>query len=130
MPAYDFRCRACSRGFTLHYAQIADIETARPVCPACGAGNPVRLIRRVNILTSEDTRAERLADPSWLSGLDDDNPRALGRFMRETASQMGEDMGPEFSEIAERLESGQSPEEIEASVPLPGADSMADSFID
>jgi hypothetical protein len=30
---------------------------------------------------------------------------------------MGEDMGPEFDEVIDRLESGQSPEEIEEAVP-------------
>jgi hypothetical protein len=30
---------------------------------------------------------------------------------------MGEDMGPEFDEVIDRLESGQSPEDIEGSMP-------------
>ncbi|MDX1437643.1 MAG: hypothetical protein R3335_12570, partial [Anaerolineales bacterium] len=57
-----------------------------------------------------------LADPANLEGLDDD-PKALGRMMREMSSEMGEDMGPEFDEVIDRLESGQSPEEIEESMP-------------
>jgi hypothetical protein len=30
---------------------------------------------------------------------------------------MGEDLGPEYSEVLDRLESGQSPEEIEGAMP-------------
>ena len=59
---------------------------------------------------------ENLADPAMLEGLEDD-PRALGKMMRNMSQELGEDMGPEFDEVINRLESGQSPEEIEASMP-------------
>jgi hypothetical protein len=38
-------------------------------------------------------------------------------MMRQMSSELGEDMGPEFDEVINRLESGQSPDEIEASMP-------------
>ena len=57
-------------------------------------------------------------DPdSMLAGLDEEDPRSLGRFMRKMSTEMGEDMGPEFDEVVKRLEKGQSPEEIEAAMP-------------
>ena len=37
--------------------------------------------------------------------------------MGEMGAEMGEDLGPEFHEVIDRLESGQSPEEIEAALP-------------
>jgi len=57
-----------------------------------------------------------LTDPSGLEGLEDD-PRALGKMMRKMSNEMGEDVGPEFNEVVDRLESGQSPEDIEKSMP-------------
>jgi hypothetical protein len=60
---------------------------------------------------------ERLADPSRLAGLDEDDPRSMGRMMREMAAETGEDPGPEFHDMVNRLESGESPESIEASMP-------------
>jgi hypothetical protein len=33
------------------------------------------------------------------------------------SDEMGEDLGPEFDEVVDRLEKGQSPEEIESSMP-------------
>jgi hypothetical protein len=57
-----------------------------------------------------------LVDPSGLEGLEDD-PRALGKMMRKMRNEMGEDAGPEFNEVIDRLESGQSPEDIEKSMP-------------
>jgi hypothetical protein len=56
-------------------------------------------------------------DESTLAGLDEEDPRALGRFMREMSQEMGEDLGEEFGEVVDRLEKGQSPEEIEESMP-------------
>jgi hypothetical protein len=38
-------------------------------------------------------------------------------MMRQMSSEMGEEMGPEFDEVVNRLEAGQSPEEIESAIP-------------
>ncbi len=57
-----------------------------------------------------------MADPSQLDGLEDD-PKDLGRMMRKMGQEMGEEIGPEFDEVVDRLESGQSPEEIEKAIP-------------
>jgi hypothetical protein len=37
--------------------------------------------------------------------------------MRQMSQEMGEDAGPEMDEVIDRLESGQSPEEIEEAIP-------------
>jgi hypothetical protein len=49
--------------------------------------------------------------------------------------ELGEEMPPEFDEVIDRLESGQSPEEIEESMPelaegLGGAGGPGDDFVD
>ncbi len=121
MPQYDYRCRACRSEFTQHYDSIAEVDEAEPRCPACGASRPSRLIRRIAVLTSEETRIERLTDPARLAALDDDDPKALGGLMREMAGELGEDAGPEIGEAIERLESGESPDSVEQSMGLGGA---------
>jgi hypothetical protein len=80
-----------------------------------------KLIGRVGYAMSEETRMARLADPSRLGALDEDDPRAMGRLMRDMASEMGEDLGPEFGEVVGRLESGESAESIESSMDLGAA---------
>ena len=48
----------------------------------------------------------------------------MGQMMRKMGKEMGEEMPPEFDEVVDRLESGQSPEDIEKSIPdLGGTDS-------
>lgn len=117
MPRYDFRCKACGHNFTLAFGRISDVDEADPRCPRCQSTELSRVIRRVAILTSEEARLERLADPSRLGGIDEDDPRAMGRLMREMAGEIGEDAGPEMAEVIERLEAGESPESIEESLP-------------
>jgi hypothetical protein len=61
-------------------------------------------------------RMQNLADPSNLDALEDD-PRLLGRMMREMRSEIGEEMPAEFDEVVNRLERGHSPEEISQDIP-------------
>jgi hypothetical protein len=86
------------------------------ICPHCASDQVQRRIGRIRFARSEDSHLEDLSDPSNLDGLEDD-PRAMGRMMRRMSSEMGEELGPEFDEVVDRLEAGQSPEDIEKSMP-------------
>lgn len=120
MPTYQYRCKDCHRRFEI-FMTYNEYGT-RPVnCTHCGSDKVERRIGRIRIARSEESRLENLADPSKLEGLEDD-PRALGRMMREMSGELGEDMGPEFDEVIDRLESGQSPDEIEKALPDLGED--------
>ncbi len=115
MPNYQYRCNDCHRRFEI-FMTYSEYGTRTVNCTHCGSSKVERRIGRIRIARSEENRLENLADPSKLEGLEDD-PRALGRMMREMSGEMGEDMGPEFDEVIDRLESGQSPEEIEKALP-------------
>ena len=115
MPAYDYRCRECKTQFTEQYTSIEAMESDTPECPNCGSRDLAQLINRVAVTTDEDTRLERLADPSQLAGLEDD-PKALGRYMKKMARETGEDFGDEFTEVATRLQSGEPIESIDESM--------------
>jgi putative FmdB family regulatory protein len=115
MPNYQYRCLNCKRRFEVYltYSQYGQ----KPVsCPNCGSEHVERRIGRVRFARSEESRLEDFSDPSSLAGLEDD-PRALARMMRKMSHEMDEDLGPEFTDVVDRLESGQSPEEIEKAMP-------------
>jgi putative FmdB family regulatory protein len=119
MPLYDFVCNACRKPFDVFmtYAEYG----ARPVaCPHCRSTDVRRRVPRVRVAKSEESRVEDLAgdfsDPSALAGLEND-PQAMGRMMRKMGRELGEEMPPEFDEVAGRLEKGESPDEIEKSLP-------------
>lgn len=117
MPIYEYTCHDCRRRVSLLWRSFADAETRAAVCPRCGGGNLTRLISRVSVVRSEESRLDSLADPSSLDGLDENDPKSLARFMRKMANETGEDLGPEFSEVVDRLEAGEDPESIEQSMP-------------
>jgi Flp pilus assembly protein TadB len=76
---------------------------------------------KVRIARSEDSRMESMMDESALQGMEND-PKALGQMMKKMGKEMGEDVPPEFDDVVDRLEAGQSPEEIESAMPDLGAD--------
>lgn len=115
MPNYQYRCQECKRGFEV-FMTYEEYDTSSVHCPHCNSSLVQRRIGRIRIAKSEDSRLDDMVDPGMLDGLEDD-PKALGRMMRKMSREMGEDMGPEFDEVIDRLESGQSPEEIEESMP-------------
>ncbi|MFZ5809595.1 MAG: FmdB family zinc ribbon protein [Chloroflexota bacterium] len=115
MPTYQYRCLDCQKRFEI-FMTYSEYGTRPVACPHCHSENVQRRIGRVRVAKSEDSRLEDLADPSALAGLEDD-PKALGRMMKRMSNQLGEELGPEFDEVVDRLEAGQSPEEIEKALP-------------
>lgn len=118
MPTYDYICLDCRKRFEvqLSYSEYGSKPVA---CSHCGSENVRRRVPRVRVMRSDESRLnnlESLADPSALDGLEDD-PQAMGRMMRQMGQELGEDMPPEFDEVVDRLEKGQSPEEIESALP-------------
>jgi putative FmdB family regulatory protein len=129
MPFYQYRCMDCRKRFEV-FMTYQEYGTRPVECTHCHSQNVVRRIGRIRVARSEESRLESLADPSALEGLEDD-PRALGRMMRQMGREMGEDIGPEFDEVVGRLEAGQSPEEIEKEIPdLGGPEGGAGDFGD
>jgi putative FmdB family regulatory protein len=119
MPIYDYICLNCRQRFDVFmtYSEYG----ARPVtCSHCQSQSVRRRLPRVRMAKSEDSRMETLAgdfsDPAALEGLEND-PKALGQMMRKMGKEMGEELPPEFGEVVDRLEKGQSPEDIEKELP-------------
>jgi putative FmdB family regulatory protein len=119
MPFYDYVCLECKTRFDV-FMSYADYGKCPVKCSVCGSGKVHRRIPRVRVAKSEESRMESLAgdfsDPSALAGLEND-PRAMGSMMRKMGKEMGEQLPPEFDDVVDRLEKGQSPEEIEKELP-------------
>ncbi len=130
MPIYEYRCNQCGKRISALVRNMEERDTAVPTCPRCGSTDVRRLMSRVAVLRSEESRLESLADPSSLADLDESDPRSLGRWMRRMSQEMGEDLGPEFDEVVGRLEAGESPESIEERLPELGGGMESDSFSD
>ncbi len=100
MPIYEFRCQDCGRKSSFLVLSIN--SPFEPRCQNCGSSNLTRLVSRVGILKSEESRLESLADPTRLGDLDENDPKSLARWMKKFGREMGEELGPDFEEEIDR----------------------------
>ncbi|HSQ40121.1 MAG TPA: zinc ribbon domain-containing protein [Anaerolineales bacterium] len=120
MPTYDFICNDCKQRFEI-FLTYREYGTRPAACSHCGSINTRRWMTRVRIAKSEDSRLDSLESSfGGMEGIEED-PKSLGRMMRKMGKEMGEDLPPEFDDVVDRLEAGQSPEEIESAIPDLGA---------
>jgi putative FmdB family regulatory protein len=124
MPIYEYGCYDCRKRVNIFFRSFSEVETKAAACPRCGGANLKRLVSKVAFVRSEESRLESLADPTNLTGLDENDPKSIARWMRKMSNEVGEDLGDDFDEVVDRLEAGEDPESIEQSMPeLGGAGS-------
>lgn len=134
MPIYEYYCTDCRKRVSVFFRTFSEASDEHAHCPHCDGVRLRRLVSRVAVMRSEDSRLDDLADdPSLMSGLESEDPRALASFMRRMSDETGEPLDAEMGEMIDRLERGESPEEIEKSMPdmggmADGMGEMADSF--
>lgn len=108
MPIYEYVCEDCGRR---QDCLLLSGWEASPRCKACGSRRLKRLVSRIKVSLSEETRMERLADPSRWGDVDEDDPRSIARFIKKMGAEVGEEIGDDFHEMVEELESGNLPSE-------------------
>ncbi|NLF97972.1 MAG: zinc ribbon domain-containing protein [Candidatus Riflebacteria bacterium] len=104
MPLYEFCCSKCFKKFTV-LCSIADRDNPQ-ACQHCGETNCRRLVSRVKKVRTEEQIMESLADPSALSGLDENDPRTFATWAKKMAREMGENMDEEIESMAQEEFSG------------------------
>lgn len=127
MPIYEYECEKCRRVLNFLVRNVKEHKS--PVCPKCGHKKMRRVLSRFAAVrkgagagqeASRDTTSpggpERMPDMSLLEGLDENDPRSMGRVMRKLTEESGEQMPPEVDEMCRRLEAGEDPEKIEESM--------------
>lgn len=118
MPIYEYYCYDCAKRVNVFFRTMSEASDAAAACPTCSGRRLRRLVSRVRMLRSEESRMESMADDaSLMSGLESEDPRALAGFMRRMSDEMGEPLDGEMAEVMDRLEAGESPETIEQSMP-------------
>jgi len=122
MPIYEYECAKCKRVLNFLVRSIADHKP--PKCPKCGHAEMSRQMSRFASASAKKESADvsgdlggddlgDMPDMPGLDKLDENDPRSMGKFMREMAKQMGEPLDAEMDEVCRRLESGEDPEKIE-----------------
>ena len=99
MPIYEYSCGGCKKRVSLLIRNINN--PPKPVCPRCGSRELTRLLSRFAVVKSEESRLERMADPSNFGDLDENDPKSVARWAKRMGKEMGEDVGEDFDEMME-----------------------------
>ncbi len=110
MPIYEYRCQRCGAYNSVFLRSFS--AALEPKCSSCGSDQLRRLISRFAVVRSEESRLDDLADPSNFGDLDENDPKSVAKWARRMGQEMGEDLGPEFHEMVDRMEAGEMPEEL------------------
>ena len=91
MPIYEYRCEDC--GKISEFLLMSINEKFTPHCKRCKSQKMSRVLSRVRVLRSEESRMEGLADPSKWGDLDESDPKSMAKFMKRIGKELGEDVG-------------------------------------
>jgi putative FmdB family regulatory protein len=99
MPIYEFRCEDC--GKISEFLLIKTDETFIPRCKRCKSKKMSRVLSRVRVVRSEESRMESLADPTKWGDLDEKDPKTMAKWMKRMGKELGEDMGEDVDQMVE-----------------------------
>ena len=110
MPIYEYQCNKCRKRVSVLTLRVS--EEVNPECDRCGSKDLSRLMSRFAMVKSEEARLDALADPSNLSGIDENDPKSMARWMRKMGKEMGDEFsGDEFEHMVDEMEAGTMPDD-------------------
>jgi putative FmdB family regulatory protein len=98
MPIYEYYCKKCGR-VSSHL--VFNKKNFKSYCKYCGSDLVTKLISKVNVRLSEQTRLERLADPSIMGSLDENDPKSMARWMKKMGGLAGDELGEDFDQMVD-----------------------------
>jgi len=99
MPIYEYLCNDC--GKISEFLLIKTGETFTPQCKRCKSKKMSRVLSKVRVIRSEESRMESLADPSKWGGLDEKDPKNMARWMKRLGKEMEEEMGEDVDQMVD-----------------------------
>jgi len=72
-----------------------------------------RILSKVRVIRSEESRLESLADPTKWSELDEKDPKSMARWMKRMGKELGEDMDEDLDRAIEEEMDSESDEDLE-----------------
>ena len=115
MPIYEYRCESCQR--LIPVLVLKTQETPQLECPECQSQQLTRVFSSFSIGKGESylrkgIYEDILSDNQLVKGLNSNDPRSLVEWNKRMSQGAGEDIAPEYKEMQQKLESGQSVESV------------------
>jgi putative FmdB family regulatory protein len=108
MPIYEYRCEDCGR--ISEFLTIKTDDKVTPQCNRCKSKKMSRVLSRVRVIRSEESRIERLADPSKWGDLDENDPKSVAKVMKRMGKEFGDEMGDmNMDEMEQAIEEEMAP---------------------
>lgn len=127
MPVYEYYCEDCH---VIYSFRVIDFHsTKQPQCPDCGRK---RLEKQISMFAISKGRGDggeaddefpdldesamekaMMALEGEANALDEDNPKAMAKFMRRLYESTGLKLGGGMEEAIRRMEAGEDPDKIE-----------------
>jgi putative FmdB family regulatory protein len=102
VPVYEFACNACGAPVSVFVRSISAPVDA--VCTRCGGRDLRRLVSSFAVLRP----GGGMDSLEGLEGVDENDPKAMAAWARRMQREMGDDAGPEFEDMVQRMERGES----------------------
>lgn len=106
MPIYEYRCGACGKRTSVFVRSVSSPVAA--ACEHCGSTKLSRLMSKFAV-----HRAGGGLDDASLDNIDENDPRAMARMMRQMAEESGEPVDAEFEQMVSRMEAGEMPDDMD-----------------
>ena len=115
MPIYEYRCEDCQN--TTSVLVIPPAETGQLECTNCQSLKMTRLFSSFSVGKGETylrkgIYEDILSDNQLVKGLNANDPRALADWNQRMSQGAGEDIGPEYKDMQDKLKSGQSVDSV------------------
>jgi putative FmdB family regulatory protein len=112
MPIYEYVCAGCNRRSSIFVRSVS--SPVRAACEHCGGAKLSRVMSKFAVHGGRFN----LDDPSSMDGIDESDPRAMARLMRQMGDETGEPMEPGFEQMIGRMEAGEAPDSAMAASAL------------
>ncbi|MSP22731.1 MAG: zinc ribbon domain-containing protein [Dehalococcoidia bacterium] len=111
MPTYEYDCAGCNQRVDVFFRSASAAMDATPACPECGATSLTRRMSKFVRARSESDRLDSIDIDGELGRLRGDDPGSFARWSKQLGSHLGEDLGSDFTQMAERAYAGEDPVE-------------------
>jgi putative FmdB family regulatory protein len=110
MPIYEYECKSCGIKFSQLVMKVAEAAGLR--CKGCGSADLIRLISRVVVVRTEESRLADLDTSKPHDELYYRDSRNIGLWAKRRARELGTDLGPKFEETLDKARSGKILDEL------------------